>query len=302
MPPTPMPPPFTPTPTLTPVLTPIPTLSAAFSTVHAPIVASSTPAIATTRSSMLDHLIDEVELALHIDVLVEGDTTDVETEIDDLVAAEGAADDDARATASYSHFFLRGKGVFDPNLMTLTISLNRVREAVKFVIDDQLVTILADDEEVGSRKLTRKACAGLTLPRHDPPLLLILLERFLIEFRRSSGCCLSLIQFKTLASTCHSSAVTGTLPIQSIFLLMAFHNQGCDKEISSNEWNRSKIESNEKPKVHSFSLSCTTPVRSKWGKDEASKLTEEGMSYRQVLQNPPSRGHSIGGDSESSKA
>ncbi|GAB4842692.1 hypothetical protein Ancab_012668 [Ancistrocladus abbreviatus] len=71
----------------------------------------------TTISSLaLNHLIDEVELALHTNLSVEGD---IKVEIDDPATAKSATNDDTGATAPSSHSSWKRKGVFDLNLRTL---------------------------------------------------------------------------------------------------------------------------------------------------------------------------------------
>ncbi|GAB4835437.1 hypothetical protein Ancab_000344 [Ancistrocladus abbreviatus] len=49
----------------------------------------------TAKSSTLDYLIGEVELASCIDVLAEGDVVDAKAKIDDPTAIEDATNDDA---------------------------------------------------------------------------------------------------------------------------------------------------------------------------------------------------------------
>ncbi|GAB4856318.1 hypothetical protein Ancab_014246, partial [Ancistrocladus abbreviatus] len=60
------------------------------------------PDLATTGSSTLNCLIDEVQLVEHIDGLVNGDAADTEDEIDDPTATNGGAHDHARLEASSS--------------------------------------------------------------------------------------------------------------------------------------------------------------------------------------------------------
>ncbi|GAB4845730.1 hypothetical protein Ancab_039132 [Ancistrocladus abbreviatus] len=50
---------------------------------------------AATRSPMLDHLIDKVELTLHFDVPAKGNAVNIEAKIDDPTIAEGDGDDNA---------------------------------------------------------------------------------------------------------------------------------------------------------------------------------------------------------------
>ncbi|GAB4859371.1 hypothetical protein Ancab_010835 [Ancistrocladus abbreviatus] len=90
-----------------PIATPTP--FAPSPVVHAPATPSSTPLIATLSlrlgssmpypttigSPILDHLIDEIELASCIDVLAEGDVIDAEAEINDPIAIYSGANDDA---------------------------------------------------------------------------------------------------------------------------------------------------------------------------------------------------------------
>ncbi|GAB4830650.1 hypothetical protein Ancab_039254, partial [Ancistrocladus abbreviatus] len=61
---------------------------------------TSMPNLATTGSSTLDCLIDEVKLVEHIDVSVKGDAADTEDEIDYPTATNGGAHDHARLEAS----------------------------------------------------------------------------------------------------------------------------------------------------------------------------------------------------------
>ncbi|GAB4839551.1 hypothetical protein Ancab_029077 [Ancistrocladus abbreviatus] len=53
------------------------------------------PDLVTTEFPALDHLIVEVELVKHINVLIDGDITDVEAKIDDPTTAEDSANDHA---------------------------------------------------------------------------------------------------------------------------------------------------------------------------------------------------------------
>ncbi|GAB4839446.1 hypothetical protein Ancab_028968 [Ancistrocladus abbreviatus] len=62
-------------------------------TVPLPIGLMSDPS--TIGSPMLDRLINEVKLAEHINVRIEGDTANAKAKIDDLTAAEGGVDDHA---------------------------------------------------------------------------------------------------------------------------------------------------------------------------------------------------------------
>ncbi|GAB4845313.1 hypothetical protein Ancab_038722 [Ancistrocladus abbreviatus] len=56
---------------------------------------SSIPNPAITRSSTLNHLIYELELASCIDIPVEGDVADAKVEIDDYTVVKGGINDDA---------------------------------------------------------------------------------------------------------------------------------------------------------------------------------------------------------------
>ncbi|GAB4859454.1 hypothetical protein Ancab_010922 [Ancistrocladus abbreviatus] len=122
--------PIPPPPTLALALAPTP--YAPSLAVHVPVAPSSAPVAATlilrlaslmsdpatTGSPILNHLINEVELASYTDVLAMGDGVDVEIEMDYPATVEGATNDDARGVTSSFYSSWRRKRVFDPNLKT----------------------------------------------------------------------------------------------------------------------------------------------------------------------------------------
>ncbi|GAB4842525.1 hypothetical protein Ancab_012499 [Ancistrocladus abbreviatus] len=109
-PPTPMSLPPTPTLAPTPMPIPTPTASTPSSVVHAlvtpssmPVVAFRVPIVGTTGSLTLDYLINEVKLALCIDVPAKGDVAYAEAKIHNSIVVEDVANDDARIVAPFSH-------------------------------------------------------------------------------------------------------------------------------------------------------------------------------------------------------